>query len=338
MTQRYELKRVPPEDVEYAEFNPRGEKEIEIEADPTFEQLKDSVWKYGVLVPIVVHRQDSGKPYRLVDGERRLRAALATKVARIPAHIATNETGLDDLVQAFHIHMLRKQWKAVAQAKALKRIMEKMKEQGRLTNSSDLLEELQTATGCTETRLKALRRAIRFPDSVLKSVDDGKLSWSHLIQIEESFIEAVKGKFPELLAEIGTKHARLILVRKAQQKTLTSTRALMENVLPVVTRADTDEEKLFAKGLLKEFLDELDMPAEHVLQQYEKKYPRSGRNWTELGKDVLEFAGCLAELLDHVDTKMLKSYPKLTKDVQERLQSLRAKLGTVLRRINRISV
>jgi len=337
MTQRYELKRIPPEDVDFADFNPRGEKPDEIEADPAFEQLKDSVFRYGVLVPVVVHRQDSGKPYRLVDGERRLRAALVTKVKRIPAHIATKETGLDDLVQAFHIHMLRKQWKAVAQAKALKRIITDLKEQGKLTRVGDLLEELRVATGCTETRLKALRRAIRFPDTVLKSVDDGKLSWSHLIQIEESFMEVVSNKFPELLAEVGAKQMRLILVTKAQRKTLTSTRALMENVLPVITRAETDEEKAYARELLKEFIEQLDMPAEKVLQRYERKYPQSGRNWSELGKDVLEFADFLGELLEGVGPDMLRSYPQLTKEVQGHLQSLRVKLGTVIRRINRIA-
>jgi hypothetical protein len=336
MAQRYELRRVSPEDVDFADFNPRGEKPAEIEADPTFEQLKDSVWKYGVLVPVVVHRQTSGKPFRLVDGERRLRAALAAKVKRIPAHVATGDTPLDDLVQAFHIHMLRKQWKAVAQAKALKKIIAELERQGRFTKVGDVLGELRVATGCTEPRLKALRRAIRFPVSVLESVDDGKLNWSHLIQIEESFMEAVKSKFPELLTEIGAKHMRLILVTKAQQKTLTSTRALMENVLPVITRANTDDEKAYAKELLRRFVERLDMPAEEVLQLYERKYPRSGRNWSELGKDVLEFADYLAELLDAVDTDMLRAYPQLTRKVQQRLQSLRAKLGTVIRRINRI--
>jgi len=337
MTQRYELKRIPPEEIDYADFNPRGEKEAEIEADPAFEQLKESVWKYGVLVPVVVHRQNSGKPYRLVDGERRLRASLATGVKRIPAHIATNETDLDDLVQAFHIHMLRKQWKAVAQAKALKRIIEGLKSQGKPIAAGDLLEELRVATGCSETRLKALRRAIQFPEAVLEAVEAGKLNFSHLVQIEESFIEAVKGKFPELLSEIGEKRARQVLVAKARRKTLTSTRALMENVLPVITRANTDAEKACARELLRQFIERPDMEAKAVLQQYEKRYPQSGRNWSELGRDVLEFTDCLSELLDGVSTDMLRSYPQLTKEVQQHLQSLRAQLGTVIRRINQIA-
>jgi ParB/RepB/Spo0J family partition protein len=336
MTQKYRLKQISPEDVDFADFNPRGEKPAQIEEDPTFEQLKDSVWKYGVLVPIVVHRKNTGKPYRLVDGERRLRAALATKVKTIPAHIATKINGLDDLVQAFHIHMLRKQWKAVAQAKALKKIIEDLKSQGEFKKAGDMIEELQAVTGFSETRLKALRRAIRFPVAVLNAVDDGKLNFSHLVQIEESFIEALNGKFPELLKEIGEKHVRQVLVTKAKQKSLTSTRALMENVLPVITRANSENEKSFAKQLLRKFIEQLDMPAEKVLQQYEQEFPASGRNWAELGKQVLVLADHLAQLLDRIDTEMVKGYPRLTEEVQQNLQSLRAKIGVVIRRINRV--
>lgn len=336
MTRRYNLKQIPPEEIDFADFNPRGEKPAQIQADPDFEQLKDSVWKYGVLVPVVVHKKDSGKPYRLVDGERRLRAALAANVKKIPAHVAVGDAGPDDLIKAFHIHMLRKQWKPVAQAKALKRIIAEIRSTGGFRKESDLLEEMRLATGYSEQRLKSLRRAIRYPVSVLQDVEAGKLNFSHLVQIEESFIEALNGRFPELLKEVGEKHARDVLVVKAQQKTLTSTRALMENVLPVIARANTDEEKAYAKELIKDFIEKLDMSAEKVLQLYEKKFPSSSSNWATLGKDICEFSDCLGLMLDNVTQNKVKGYPNLTDDVKEHLQSLRAKLSTVLRRISRI--
>ena len=78
MVAGYELKRVPPEDVAFSKQNPRGESPDEIRNDKTFEQLKDSVAQFGVLVPIVVHKAEDSSPkrYVLVDGERRLRAAM----------------------------------------------------------------------------------------------------------------------------------------------------------------------------------------------------------------------------------------------------------------------
>jgi hypothetical protein len=337
MNLKYPLQRIRPEDVDFAEFNPRGEKPEDIESDPEFEQLKDSVFKYGVLVPIVVHEQKAGKPYRLVDGERRLRAALATKTPMIPAHIAAGESELDDLVQAFHIHMLRKQWRAVARARALRKIMDKLEEEGKVPRASALMEELRVSTGCTPSQLKALRRAIVFPASALKAVDEGTLSWSHLIQIEESFTEALREKFPDLLTEIGAKYARKVLVKKAQQKILTSTRALMENVLPVITLPTTEEEKQCAKKLLKGFIFHPAMPAEQVLEEYERAFPASGKNWAELGNDILGCADRMSEMLDRVGTEMVRGHPKLTRDLQENLHVLGGKIDAVLRRIRRVT-
>jgi hypothetical protein len=336
MTQRYELKQISPEEVEFAQANPRGESSDQIEADPSYEQLKESVWKYGVLVPIVVHSKKSGKPYILVDGERRLRAALAANLPLIPAHVAPQEAELDDLIRAFHIHMLRKQWKAVAQAKALKRIIEGLEAGGTSIKASAFLEELSTVSGCSETRLKALRRAIRYPADVLRDVDEGRLNFSHLVQIEESFIEAVNARFPDLMKQIGEKRARQVLIAKAKRKTLTSTRALMENVIPVIMRANTTAEIAFARRLIIEFIDRQDMSAEKVLQRYEDRFPTSGRSWAALGRDIVEIVGSLNQKLDSLTTDMVKGQPSLMEEVRESLEDLKAKLGVIIRRIKRI--
>ena len=93
MARTYKLTEVSPTEVQFSKQNPRGESPEQIRNDKTFEQLKDSVYKFGVLVPIVVHRLPEGakKKYILVDGERRLRAALATRTKKIPAHVAEAE-------------------------------------------------------------------------------------------------------------------------------------------------------------------------------------------------------------------------------------------------------
>jgi len=219
----------------------------------------------------------------------------------------------------------------------LKRIIEGLKAQGKTPKPNELLEELKVATGCTESQLNTLRRAIRFPSKVLQEVDDGKLNWSHLIQIEASFTEAVQAKFPELLSEIGKKYARKVLIEKARQRILTSTRALMENVVPVITRAQTEDEQSFVKKLLRDFIEDEKMPAEQVLRLYERKYPNSGKNWAEIGKDIMDYGGYVSEMLDGVSTDMIRSYPKLTRDVQVTLHTLRGRVGKVLRLIGRVT-
>ena len=79
MARKYNLQEIDPRKIDIDQDNPRNESVEVIIADPSFEQLKDSVYKHGVLVPIVIRKQiGKAKPYKLVDGERRLRAALAT--------------------------------------------------------------------------------------------------------------------------------------------------------------------------------------------------------------------------------------------------------------------
>ena len=258
---KYNLIKVLPQEVRFNKQNPRGESEEIIKSDSTFEQLKDSVSQFGVLVPIVVHEKggSDGKKYTLVDGERRLRAALATNIKKIPAHVASSEDRMDELLQAFHIHMLRKQWAPVAIARSFKLIKDELKKSRDIKNESELLDELKSFTGCSNKQLEDFQRGIRYSDEVLKEVEEGKIKWSHLVQIEASFIEQLKVHFPDLLKEYGEEKVRGKLVEKARQKII-GTRDLMENMLPVFQRAKTPDEKKFAKPLLIYFINKIDAP------------------------------------------------------------------------------
>ena len=171
MAKKYRLEQISPKDIGFNRENPRGERPEEIYRDKAFEQLKDSVAQFGVLVPVVVHENKGAIPkYILVDGERRLRAALATNTEEIPAHIASSEDKMGEIVQAFHIHMLRKQWKPVAIARAFKRIKKELKRNKKWTSDKELLQELQAKTGCTNKQLEDLERAIHYSPKVLKDV------------------------------------------------------------------------------------------------------------------------------------------------------------------------
>ena len=80
---------------------------------------------------------------------------------------------MGSLIQAFHIHMLRKQWKPVATARAFKRIQKELKKGNTQINEKELLEDLQVRTGCTDNQLQDLQRGMQYPENVLKEVDKG---------------------------------------------------------------------------------------------------------------------------------------------------------------------
>ena len=100
--------------------NPRG---IDIPTQDTgLSYLKDSILRFGVMVPVVVTPRDGR--FLLVDGERRYYAAKSAGLERLPAYILTTEDGeglasRDLLFRMFQIHHLREQWGPIQQCAAL---------------------------------------------------------------------------------------------------------------------------------------------------------------------------------------------------------------------------
>jgi len=333
----YRLEEIEPTSIEFNEFNPRDESADEIADDGEFEQLKDSVYKYGVLVPIVVHEQhtDPAKAnrYRLVDGERRLRAALATNLPRVPAHIAPAAAQLDELVQAFHIHMLRKQWKPIAQARALKDIRLLFKKEHPTHTEKELSDHLKEMIACPEKKLKDLRRAARYSDKVLKEVEGGAILYSHLVQFEESFVERLEEDFPQLLQTLGKRRVREVLVNKAKTKVLVGTRDLIDCVVPVLARANTDARQRYTERLISEFVEKEDMPATQVLEQFNQRFPPSDQDLVRASSEIVTDAQRLTRALKDLDSSEIGSFPKLVRDLTKSLDALGTIIGTTLKSI-----
>jgi ParB/RepB/Spo0J family partition protein len=333
---KYSLINISPEDIDFNLDNPRGESPEDIQNDKSFVQLKDSVFKYGVLVPIVVHRQKGkAKRYLLVDGERRVRAALATKREKVPAHVAIRKNELDEQLQAFHIHTIRDPWRPVAEARALKKMQEEIRIRHPKKTQKEIRNELQELTGYSDDRFKTMIHAIRFPDSVLKEVEDGKLNWSHLIQIEESFIEPISNQFPDLLKEFSKDEIRQRLLNKARHKILSSTRALMSNITPLFARAESKEEREFIEKRISEFINKDDETAEAVLKKYEAKFPESGKDTVEFGKELLDRASELNSMVVHIQAKNIKVFPDLARNISNSLKNLKKSINSILNKLDK---
>ena len=194
------------------EFNPanvRDETEEQIEADENFRRLKDSVYEFGVLVPLVVKPyKNKEKEFILIDGERRLRAALSTNQKTVPVHILTDPDSNDEVLYAFQIHMLRKEWSRTAQARALKKIINNTKEEIGKKQEKELFNSIQEKTGYSENILKDLFRVLRYAnksDKILDEIDNPKnnIKFSHLVQLEASFVEQVERMFPDIIIKYG---------------------------------------------------------------------------------------------------------------------------------------
>ncbi len=259
-TQIQPIALVPPSTIDLDEKNPRGETPEQIEEDRSFKELRKSVRNFGVLVPLVTRRTATHKrPYRLVDGERRLRAALAENKELVPIHVTESEE-TDGRILAYNIHMLRKQWTKANELTSIKEIRDELLKSNEAMSDDDLFAKLREITNHTGSELRDLLRLLKYDKATIRKVQNGTLAMSHLIQIDASFLGPLEKRFPELYSQYGDAKLRRILVTKAENGRLGNTRYLMDKVLKYFRDAK-DGKYVFAKNktklkrLIKRFLD-----------------------------------------------------------------------------------
>lgn len=219
--------------------------------------------------------------------------------------------------------MLRKQWRNTAQTRALKLMIRELRKENKDMDNKELFERLQSLAGHTKTQLNTLLRGSKYSNTILDDVDDGKLAWSYLVQIEESFIEQLDQHYPKLLSLHGKRNVRKFLINKAKRKVLSGTRVLMENIVPVINRAKTDDEKKLVEKILDDFIKKKDSPAEDVLKNFEKKYPGAQQDVLEIIEETLYTAEKLTSLLNSLPISQVPSYPKKGKELLTKIDSLR---------------
>lgn len=249
-TQIQPIASIPPDTINFDDKNPRGETAKQIQEDRAFKELRKSVRHFGVLVPLVTRKTaNHRKPYKLVDGERRLRAALAENQALVPIHVIEGKE-TDGRILAYNIHMLRKQWTKPNELTSIKEIRDELLKNEEGMTDDELFAKLKEITNHTPTQLRDLLTLLKYDKTTIDKVQNGTLAMSHLIQIDASFLAPVEKCFPELYNQYGDPELRRILVTKAENGRLGNTRYLMDNVVKYF-RDGKDGKYIFSKNKTK---------------------------------------------------------------------------------------
>lgn len=261
LTRAEALGLIPPQKIAFDQKNPRGETKEQIEQDIEFKRLRKSVKHNNLFQPVIVRANRSKKqPYRLVDGERRLRAALLEKSELVPVRIIEGGER-EGRIAAYNIHTLRKEWDKRIEVAAIREIIDEIKQKKKNITEAELFKELREITNHKEHDLKTLLALLKYDAVTIKKVQDGALAMSYLVQIDSSFLAPLKREFPKLYEQYGDSKLRKILVRKAEDGRLGNTRYLMDNVLKYFKDSDDgryifSENKVKLKRVLKKFLEE----------------------------------------------------------------------------------
>lgn len=136
--------------------------------DDKFQELVSSVRVHGVLQPIVVRSKGDGN-YELVAGERRLRAAKAAGLARVPAVVRelTNEQSLE---VALVENLQREDINAIDAAVAYKRLSDEF---------GLSQEDLAFGMGKSRSAIANTMRLLGLPEMVKVELKSGRISEGH---------------------------------------------------------------------------------------------------------------------------------------------------------------
>lgn len=150
--------------------------------DPVeLDELKQSIEKVGILVPVTVYKNKKNFPdteFILLDGERRWRCAKMVGLNTIPANIIEEPADLvQNILYMFNIHYYRQEWPLFPTALKLQVIMNKLN-----INSDNVLAK---STGLTKTTIRRCKILLWYPEKYrdILTVKGGKISTDFFIEL-----------------------------------------------------------------------------------------------------------------------------------------------------------
>lgn len=144
--------------------------------------LASTIKTHGLLQPILVRPE--GEYFRLISGERRLRACRELKLKTIPAIV--KEFKNDDVQEVSLIENIqREQLDAIEEAAALKAILD---------SKEMTQEELASRVGKSRAAIANRVRLLNLPFNIQAEIADGKLSEGHVRPLLAIKSEAIQSK------------------------------------------------------------------------------------------------------------------------------------------------
>ena len=195
-----------------SKIEPRSDQPRERFDEESLEELADSIREHGLLQPLTVRELDGGF-YQIIAGERRWRASRKAGLSEVPVHIIE----ADDkkaTVLALVENLQREDLNPVEEAKGYKSLIA---EHG--------MTQAAAAVGRSRPVVANSLRLLTLPDSVLKLLEEGRLSMSQgrsLLELENDEDREIAAR---AVVEQGlTVREAAALIRRMKKKTVKRTR------------------------------------------------------------------------------------------------------------------
>ncbi len=144
-------------------------------------ELKKSISKVGILVPLTVYKNTKNHPktqYILLDGERRWRCSKELGIETVPANIIDEPSDdTQNILYMFNIHHFRKEWALFPTALKLEVVMKKI--------GNDQESVLSEFTGVSRSMIRRCKTLLWYPlkyrDTLMEK--GGKISTDFFIEL-----------------------------------------------------------------------------------------------------------------------------------------------------------
>lgn len=196
-------------EIEIERIIPGGEQPRKVFKDATLKELAQSIKEKGVLQPVLVAREGSGA-FRLIAGERRLRAAQLAGLKKIPTIL--REAGPEDSLEIALIENIqREDLGPLETAQAFRRLMK----QFGLTQ-----DKLAEKVGKERATVANYLRLLKLPEEIKNYLNEGSLSMGHARAILsiESPARQVEAARRVVKAGLSVREAEALAARAAKPK------------------------------------------------------------------------------------------------------------------------
>lgn len=308
--------------------NPRG-KNVR-DNDPSFEQLKQSIEQFGLIVPLIVQAKADDR-YMLLDGERRFLALRELGEQTAPAHILNQ--GQDPqltLNMMFHIHSNRREWGALEQCRALEpyyvELAAKYPNDARM-----ILKEMVKLVGGNPRTLGQRLVFLKWPQDIKDIVCNEKtdLFWT-VVEIEIGIIAPAITNFPGYFQKVPPDEVRRTLFEKylnGYVKAATEARKVREIVRTPRTKR---KQHTYAGAILERLVGDKTYTFDDAKEDFLAEFPAAEEELVKSRTKLVRALVRLFNLLRDFDFSSFKlASPDETVHLREAWNDLAEQLSTI---------
>ena len=256
------LKRLRPGEIKPSKNNPRRL----FDKEP-LDELRESIRKHGVLVPIIVYEIREQKKYAILDGERRYRCCMDLEKEgldiSIPANIVDPPDKIAGILYMFSIHNFRESWELMPTALSLKIVMEALDDED--------TKRLAKLTGLSEPQIERCKKLLGFPVKFQNlSLDpDRKTRIPSNFWIEASPVIDLCGKIlPGLMNKLGRDGIIEKLVEKYRMKGVKSVIHFRRIMEAFEINAENEVRKKAVIERLREYITDVQLETRRAFDEF----------------------------------------------------------------------